>query len=49
VRRDGLHQRQEAEIKQQILVFRVVADVGQLFGMQARVDGVQHRARPDTA
>jgi hypothetical protein len=41
----GGDQRQEGEVEEQHLVFGVVGDVGDLVGVQARVDGVQHRAR----
>ena len=39
-----LHQRQEGQVEAQHLVFGVVGDPGDLVGMQARVDGVQHAA-----
>jgi hypothetical protein len=42
--RHGLDQRQEGHVEAQHLVFGVVGDVGDLVGVQARVDGVQHRA-----
>jgi hypothetical protein len=40
----GLHQRQEAQVEAQDLVFGVVGDPRDLVGVQARVDGVQHAA-----
>ena len=39
-----LHQRQKAQVKTQHLVFGMVGNPGDLVGMQARVDGVQHTA-----
>jgi hypothetical protein len=39
-----LHQRQEGEVEAQDLVFGMVGDPGDLVGVQARVDGVQHAA-----
>jgi len=41
----GLHQGQKVQVKAQHLVFGVVGDPGDLLGVQARVDGVQHAAR----
>jgi hypothetical protein len=41
----GLDQRQEGHVEEQHLVFGVVGDVGDLVRVQARVHGVQHRAR----
>ncbi len=41
----GLHQRQEGQIEAQHLVLGMAHDPGNLVGMQARVDGVQHPAR----
>ena len=43
--RDLLHQRQEAEVEAQHLVFRVVDDPGDLVGEEPRVDGVAHQLR----
>ena len=40
----GLHQRQEGHVEAQHLVFGVVGDPGDLVGMQARIDGVEHAA-----
>ncbi|MNT51041.1 hypothetical protein D3C72_1879890 [compost metagenome] len=39
-----LHQRQEAQVEAQDLVFGMVGDPRDLVGVQARVDGVQHAA-----
>ena len=44
-RMHGLHQRQEAQVKTQHLVFCVVGDPGNLVRVQARVDGMQDPAR----
>ena len=44
-----LHQGQEGHVKAQHAVFRVVDDPGELLGMQAGVQGVQHAACPADA
>jgi hypothetical protein len=41
----GLHQRQEAQLKTQHLVFGMVGNPGDLVRVHARVDGVQNPAR----
>ena len=40
----GLDQRQEGEVEEENAVLGVVGDVGELVGMQARVEGVQDGA-----
>ncbi|MNV39337.1 hypothetical protein D3C71_1309130 [compost metagenome] len=39
---DGLDQRQEGQVEEDVLVFRVIGDVGDLVFMQARVDGMDN-------
>jgi hypothetical protein len=39
-------QRHEAQVEEQELIFGMVDDVLDLFGEQARVDGVQNRSHP---
>jgi len=46
VRRHGLDQRQEGQVEEQNLVFRVVGDPHHLVGVQSRIERVQHHARP---
>ena len=38
---DGFDQRQEGQVEEDVLVFGVIRDVGDLVFMQARIDGVQ--------
>ncbi len=46
LRRDRVDQRREIDVEQHVAVFRVIDDVRDLFGKQARIDRVAHGAHP---